>query len=191
MPVPDHKSEREQDERPLGEDPPSSVRAVDAALELAGARDNEHELAADAEAEQGLPRPAQGLMESAAEAQVMAPPSLMPQGPDALAIAVAVDGAGPSVVRTASPVPSPVPSADDDTEVCEPAKCFGVLLVGFDHALGPTVEFSHPPDLNHNEQLLAEHLPFFALPDGAHAVRPRPESRYRERGARTRLHCSL
>ncbi|KAI5481515.1 late secretory pathway protein AVL9 family protein [Pseudohyphozyma bogoriensis] len=65
-----------------------------------------------------------------------------------------------------SPIPSP---PEDDVEDATPTRVFGVCLVGFDHALGPTVEFCHPETLNDNHQLLAEHLPFFALPDGAHA----------------------
>lgn len=44
--------------------------------------------------------------------------------------------------------------------------------MGFDHAIGPTVEFSYPPSLNEMgiKATLGEVLPFFALPDGAHAV---------------------
>ncbi|GAA5967954.1 hypothetical protein JCM3765_005558 [Sporobolomyces pararoseus] len=49
-------------------------------------------------------------------------------------------------------------------------KIYGVGLVGFDHALGPTVEFLYPQSL---EQLggleLKDDLPFLALPDGAHS----------------------
>ncbi|KAL8278586.1 hypothetical protein RQP46_009078 [Phenoliferia psychrophenolica] len=75
------------------------------------------------------------------------------------------EGAPVAEVTKAPELASPVPSLDESV----PVRVYGVLLVGFDHALGPTVEFSHPPELNHNEQLLAEHLPFFALPDGAHA----------------------
>ncbi|KAK4050756.1 hypothetical protein OIO90_004978 [Microbotryomycetes sp. JL221] len=50
----------------------------------------------------------------------------------------------------------------------QPPTCLAVLLVSFDHALGPVIEFSHPnqfqkdPDLNKT-------LPFLALPDGCHA----------------------
>lgn len=49
------------------------------------------------------------------------------------------------------------------------AHVYGVICVGFDHTLGPNIEFAFPdhlaadPDLNKN-------LPFLALPDGAHAV---------------------
>ncbi|GAA5823948.1 hypothetical protein JCM10212_001055, partial [Sporobolomyces blumeae] len=50
------------------------------------------------------------------------------------------------------------------------ATIYGVLLVGFDHALGPTVEFTYPRSahLVENEHLHST-LPFLALPDGAHA----------------------
>lgn len=45
---------------------------------------------------------------------------------------------------------------------------FGVVLVDFDHALGPRIEWSSPADLAEDE-VLARDLPFLALPDGAHA----------------------
>ncbi|GAA6005131.1 Avl9p [Rhodotorula paludigena] len=48
------------------------------------------------------------------------------------------------------------------------ARVWGVCLVGFDHALGPVVEFAHPRSLEDNAEL-QRNLPFFALPDGAHA----------------------
>ncbi|GAA6049277.1 hypothetical protein JCM3770_005918 [Rhodotorula araucariae] len=48
------------------------------------------------------------------------------------------------------------------------AKIWGVALVGFDHALGPTIEFTHPDSLKENTEL-QRNLPFLALPDGAHA----------------------
>lgn len=50
------------------------------------------------------------------------------------------------------------------------AKVWGVCLVGFDHTLGPNIEFTYPEDLRDNVEL-QKHLPFLALPDGAHAVR--------------------
>lgn len=50
------------------------------------------------------------------------------------------------------------------------ATVWGVCLVGFDHALGPTVEFAYPEVLQQNEDLNRT-LPFLALPDGAHMVR--------------------
>ncbi|GAA5974744.1 hypothetical protein JCM11641_007249 [Rhodosporidiobolus odoratus] len=48
------------------------------------------------------------------------------------------------------------------------AKIWGVALVGFDHALGPTVEFTYPKKLREDDEL-QKALPFLALPDGAHA----------------------
>ncbi|BGP34215.1 hypothetical protein JCM10296v2_006030 [Rhodotorula toruloides] len=48
------------------------------------------------------------------------------------------------------------------------AKVWGVCLVGFDHTLGPNIEFTYPEDLRDNAEL-QRHLPFLALPDGAHA----------------------
>ncbi|BGP26584.1 late secretory pathway protein AVL9 family protein [Rhodotorula toruloides] len=48
------------------------------------------------------------------------------------------------------------------------AKVWGVCLVGFDHTLGPNIEFTYPEDLRDNSEL-QKHLPFLALPDGAHA----------------------
>ncbi|BGO93778.1 hypothetical protein NBRC10512_004567 [Rhodotorula toruloides] len=48
------------------------------------------------------------------------------------------------------------------------AKVWGVCLVGFDHTLGPNIEFTYPENLRDNAEL-QKHLPFLALPDGAHA----------------------
>ena len=60
------------------------------------------------------------------------------------------------------------------------AQVYGVVCVGFDHALGPNIEFAYPDALADNHDL-NKNLPFLALPDGAHAVRdfliPRPRHR--------------
>ncbi|GAA5859457.1 hypothetical protein JCM1840_004624 [Sporobolomyces johnsonii] len=48
------------------------------------------------------------------------------------------------------------------------ASIYGVCLVGFDHAIGPNIEFAYPPELERNDEL-NRNLPFLALPDGAHA----------------------
>jgi hypothetical protein len=40
-------------------------------------------------------------------------------------------------------------------------------LVGFDHALGPTIEWASTPSLRADGELHKQ-LPFLALPDGAH-----------------------
>ena len=53
----------------------------------------------------------------------------------------------------------------------EPPRVWGVCLVSFDHPIGPTVEFAWPPALKDNDELNGT-LPFLALPDGAHTVRP-------------------
>ncbi|KAM0790815.1 hypothetical protein ACM66B_004660 [Microbotryomycetes sp. NB124-2] len=50
----------------------------------------------------------------------------------------------------------------------EPATGLAVLLVSFDHALGPIVEFSHPNKFQLDPEL-NKTLPFLALPDGCHA----------------------
>lgn len=47
---------------------------------------------------------------------------------------------------------------------------YGVILVGFDHAIGPILEFAHPPELLENVEL-QKSLPFLSLPDGSHTVR--------------------
>jgi hypothetical protein len=50
---------------------------------------------------------------------------------------------------------------------------YAVILVSFDHALGPTVEWSFPTSLAEDEPLsqqINRNLPFLALPDGAHLV---------------------
>ncbi|GAA5940705.1 uncharacterized protein JCM15063_006334 [Sporobolomyces koalae] len=69
----------------------------------------------------------------------------------------------PSLARTAS-----AQSTQSCSSTALNARIYGVALVGFDHALGPNVEFLHPPELAHNDDL-KENLPFLALPDGAHA----------------------
>ena len=50
-----------------------------------------------------------------------------------------------------------------------PIKVYGIVLVDFDHALGPKVEYSFPEDLV-EDPVLSTSLPFLALPDGAHMV---------------------
>ncbi|BGP42293.1 hypothetical protein JCM10449v2_006298 [Rhodotorula kratochvilovae] len=73
-----------------------------------------------------------------------------------------------------SPSPSPLSSASpmrrtpSQGSAAIGAKIWGVALVGFDHALGPTIEFTHPESLKDNAEL-QRNLPFLALPDGAHA----------------------
>ncbi|PLW37176.1 hypothetical protein PCASD_11144 [Puccinia coronata f. sp. avenae] len=52
-----------------------------------------------------------------------------------------------------------------------PLTVYAVILVSFDHALGPTVEWSFPTSLAEDEPLsqqINRNLPFLALPDGAH-----------------------
>lgn len=45
-----------------------------------------------------------------------------------------------------------------------------IVVIAFDHALGPTSEWVHPPTLATDPDLLKSNLPFLALPDGAHTV---------------------
>lgn len=45
-----------------------------------------------------------------------------------------------------------------------------MLLVSFDHALGPIIEFGYPQAYQDDADL-NKNLPFLALPDGSHAVR--------------------
>ncbi|GAA5897270.1 uncharacterized protein JCM6883_006637 [Sporobolomyces salmoneus] len=69
----------------------------------------------------------------------------------------------PPVTRSLSTQSSPsVSSTNLDAHI------YGIALVGFDHALGPNVEFLHPSELESNSEL-KDGLPFLALPDGAHA----------------------
>lgn len=75
--------------------------------------------------------------------------------------------AAPPVARSSSTQSShSISSTNLDAHV------YGIALVGFDHALGPNVEFLYPQSLEENRELKDE-LPFLALPDGAHAVRQR------------------
>ncbi|ORY89037.1 transport protein Avl9-domain-containing protein [Leucosporidium creatinivorum] len=48
------------------------------------------------------------------------------------------------------------------------AKVHAVLLVSFDHALGPIIEFGYPQAYQDDAEL-NKNLPFLALPDGSHA----------------------
>ncbi|GAA5839999.1 hypothetical protein JCM3766R1_000637 [Sporobolomyces carnicolor] len=71
--------------------------------------------------------------------------------------------AAPPVARSSSTQSShSISSTNLDAHV------YGIALVGFDHALGPNVEFLYPQSLEENRELKDE-LPFLALPDGAHA----------------------
>lgn len=52
-----------------------------------------------------------------------------------------------------------------------PLTVYAVVLISFDHALGPTVEWSYPPSISEGEAIseqINRNLPFLALPDGAH-----------------------
>ncbi|MBW0466969.1 hypothetical protein O181_006684 [Austropuccinia psidii MF-1] len=52
-----------------------------------------------------------------------------------------------------------------------PLRVYSVILVSFDHALGPTVEWSYPPNISTDQAVseqINKNLPFLALPDGAH-----------------------
>ncbi|KAH9454023.1 hypothetical protein Pst134EB_014120 [Puccinia striiformis f. sp. tritici] len=52
-----------------------------------------------------------------------------------------------------------------------PLTVYAVILVSFDHAVGPTVEWSYPASLAEDDPLsqqINRNLPFLALPDGAH-----------------------
>jgi hypothetical protein len=70
---------------------------------------------------------------------------------------------------TASSIASSSIAGDDSNAVTEPTTIWGVVLVGFNHALGPIVEYSYPSNLQEDEDILKA-LPFLALPDGAHMV---------------------
>ncbi|GAA6013634.1 hypothetical protein JCM10207_004797 [Rhodosporidiobolus poonsookiae] len=95
------------------------------------------------------------------------PPSqspLPPPAPDASAFLTAPDTAhAPSMQRTASGS-----SSGGGAGFALNAQVWGVALVGFDHAIGPNVEFAYPRWLKDNDEL-SRNLPFLALPDGAHA----------------------
>lgn len=56
-----------------------------------------------------------------------------------------------------------------DSPTREPTTIHGVVLVGFNHSLGPVVDYSYPHNLKDDEDI-ARSLPFLALPDGAHMV---------------------
>lgn len=60
-------------------------------------------------------------------------------------------------------------NATADSATPEPTTIHGVVLVGFNHSLGPIVDYSYPPNLQEDEDI-ARALPFLALPDGAHMV---------------------
>lgn len=75
---------------------------------------------------------------------------------------------------TARPAARPSSTASSATSIASHSPVptiFGVVLVDFDHLIGPTIEYSTPSTLREDEEL-ARILPFLALPDGAHAVRP-------------------
>jgi hypothetical protein len=71
---------------------------------------------------------------------------------------------GPPAVEEPS-----TPSSSTASVHSTASKVWGVCLVAFDHAVGPTIEYSYPPELSLNEEL-NKNLPFLALPDGAHTV---------------------
>lgn len=64
-------------------------------------------------------------------------------------------------------VPSRPSSAASSSATASAVTIFGIVLVDFDHALGPKVEYSYPDHLKDDSELCTS-LPFLALPDGAH-----------------------
>lgn len=60
-------------------------------------------------------------------------------------------------------------SATAESATSQPTIIHGVVLVGFNHSLGPMVDYSYPPELQKDEDITRS-LPFLALPDGAHMV---------------------
>lgn len=60
-------------------------------------------------------------------------------------------------------------SATAESATSQPTIIHGVVLVGFNHSLGPIVDYSYPPELQKDEDIIRS-LPFLALPDGAHMV---------------------
>lgn len=146
--------------------------------------------ASPTEANPPLPLPSPPLPDSPAQAVAPpSPPAISPSPSPSLASA-SNPIADTEIPLTTSPPPSVIPSpASSDEDKPEPgAKVYGVALVGFHHAVGPTVEFCYPEELNHNSQLLSEHLPFFALPDGAHAVRHFSRCAFPSMASATRAH---
>lgn len=99
-----------------------------------------------------------------------------------------------SLPPTPPPKPSPPPLHSTSTPMARvpsqtPAVVHAVLLVSFDHALGPIVEFAHPPVFRDNEEL-NKNLPFLALPDGAHLVRRLAQTGSQCKGTRARAASS-
>jgi hypothetical protein len=60
-------------------------------------------------------------------------------------------------------------SSMDACEEEKPTVVHGVCLIAFHHTFGPIVEYSYPPELKDDEDIV-KNLPFLALPDGAHMV---------------------
>lgn len=60
-------------------------------------------------------------------------------------------------------------SSTDANDEEKPTIVHGVCLVAFHHTFGPIVEYSYPPELKDDEDIV-KNLPFLALPDGAHMV---------------------
>ncbi|GAA5992444.1 hypothetical protein JCM5350_001593 [Sporobolomyces pararoseus] len=77
----------------------------------------------------------------------------------------------PPRIQSESPVIPPSSSSSRSSRSSLRVKIYGVALVGFDHSLGPTVEFLYPQSLERSKSgnELKDTLPFLALPDGAHA----------------------
>lgn len=61
-------------------------------------------------------------------------------------------------------------NASIDNPTTRPTTIYGVVVVGFNHSLGPIVDYSYPTELQHDKDIVGA-LPFLALPDGAHMVR--------------------
>lgn len=90
--------------------------------------------------------------------------SLLPT--DQAPSAILLDPLAPSTSHPGSSAASSSPVAHEDSR---PTTIYGVVLVGFNHTLGPVVDWSYPSHLKTDEDIV-KNLPFLALPDGAHLV---------------------
>ncbi|KAK4050816.1 hypothetical protein OIV83_003238 [Microbotryomycetes sp. JL201] len=138
------------------ESPQDSVRPEDRATEGAagGPTSNEPNLATVTTGEAATPVDASVSQASASSSR----PQSSPSGTRTPVSVSAVDSAS-------SPSSFPLERTPSSQE---PATCLAVLLVSFDHALGPIIEFSHPNKFQLDPEL-NKTLPFLALPDGCHA----------------------
>ncbi|PWZ03667.1 hypothetical protein BCV70DRAFT_154532 [Testicularia cyperi] len=112
------------------------------------------------------PSAAAGIQENDAQSSGMTPSLSIPEIKAVLASERDQARAAAAAIAATKAASSEVSAAGPSTLSKEPV-ILGLAVVDFNHLVGPQVEYTHPKELQDDEDLVRS-LPFLALPDGSH-----------------------